>query len=105
MAAVAIAIHRHKASEERKQQARQKEDRKNFVADVLKRYDISHSGGLKYNELKQFLLALHPTREDEITEGEVTVLVRTCTCTDIGKTLPTARSIGYATERAACSMA
>ena len=29
------------------------------------------AGGLTWNELKEFLHALHPTREADITEGEV----------------------------------
>jgi hypothetical protein len=77
MAAAAVMLRLRRLSQSREAK-RQKEDMRAFVKDVLKRYDVSKSGGLKYQELKKFLedlLPLTPEQESrEITEPEVPLI-------------------------------
>ena len=79
MAAVAAAMAQRRAAERRLDAQRQKQDRQAFVQGVLKKYDVSKSGGLTYQELRGFLKELQPSREDEITDGEVKWVIQMST--------------------------
>ena len=69
--AAAGAIVKRKMSVVQVEKQLQKKYSAEFVRGVLERHDTGRSGGLTWNELKEFLHALHPTRVDDITEGEV----------------------------------
>jgi Ca2+-binding EF-hand superfamily protein len=64
---------------QKSQQAQQAEatkrlETRKFVREILKRYDTNRDGGLKFEELRTFLLDLDPKRKGKgkrITDGEV----------------------------------
>lgn len=79
MAAIASVIAQRKVAEARKEKRAQKNDSVQFIQNVMARHDVKKSGGLTWEELKTFLHALHPTREDDITEGEMKWIIQMAT--------------------------
>jgi len=79
MAAVAAVLAHKRIADKRLEKRREKEDSHTFVQQILKKYDTSKSGGLKYEELKLFLGELHSGCTSEITEGEVKWVIQMAT--------------------------
>ena len=73
-APAAALLAKRKSEEAQYAEATKRLETRKFVREILKRYDTNRDGGLKFEELRTFLLDLDPKRKGKgkrITDGEV----------------------------------
>ena len=73
-AAQAAIFAKQKSEQAQHAEATKRLETRKFVREILKRYDTNRHGGLKFEELRTFLLDLDPQRKGKgtrITDGEV----------------------------------
>ena len=93
MAAQSAAIFAmHKCEKLHTQEAERQRETREFVKRVLKKYDHSSTGGLLFEELRSYLLDLHPERKGKgakVKNAEVKWVIQvtpaSCCCRSFSK--------------------
>ena len=84
MAAQSAAIFAlHKCEKRRKEDAERQRETREFVKRVLQKYDHSSTGGLLFDELRSYLLDLHPERKGKgakVKNAEVKWVIQVNPC-------------------------